>query len=134
MSFSIDQFVIWFHLVSMAGALGGLYFMHWVVEDGNLDGLKRGVRLFNFFIIAGILAGLHLYGQKIMAAKEGGFDISHVHQTVGIKITLLLAAGACVGISAKASRGGKTGKASTLRLAGVIIMALAAYLGVTLRS
>lgn len=116
----------------MVGALGGLYFTHWVAGPGNPYGVKQGLRLFNFFILAGVLSGLYLYSQKIMAAKQGGFDISHIHQTVGIKFILLFVAGFCVGISAKAAREGMAGKASTLRLAGVIAMALAVFFGVTL--
>lgn len=132
MSISVTTVMIWLHLLAMVGAFGGLLFAHMTQREGGAAALKKAVRLFNIFLVIGLIAGLHLYGQKIMAAKAAAVSLGPVHMVVGIKLVLLLAAGALVGISAKAVREGQMGKGSSLRVAALLLMAIAAFLGTAL--
>jgi len=116
--------VTWIHIVAMVGAMGGLLFVDRLRAANAGCELRPAMRLFNVAMVIGLVAGLFLYLR---------FDhASRYHMVVGIKMLLLLIAGAGAGMSSAMARKGRPAAEALLRRLAIAVMALAALLGVFL--
>jgi uncharacterized membrane protein len=133
-----DHILLWIHLLAMAGALGGAYVFQKVIDPaaaGSAEAMARCARLINLFLGAGFLAGLALYYQRVTIALRAGFSIGTTwHAIIGLKLLLLLGAGALIGISSKRTRDGRPDTARKLLVAAAAVLAVAMFLGIRLRA
>jgi len=129
----LNSITIWIHLLCMIGAFGGLLTAQLALsrEDGShhLAILKP----VNLMLAIGLVAGLTAYFLKIKDASVSGEEIvGAVHMVVGIKFLILLGVGGCSGMAAGLTKKGKWEAAGRLRWIATGLLAIAAYLGVSL--
>jgi hypothetical protein len=118
--------LLWTHLLSLIGIFGGLLALRagLPADVRNRPDVARGAaKLFNILLGIGLLAGVGLY---IMT--HGYARGAHVNGVIGVKMVLLLGVGAMVAMS------GKPGKGDTFRTIAMVLIALAAFCGLTLPS
>lgn len=116
--------LLWTHLLSLIGLFGGLLVMQAGLPAAvrNQPDVARGAsKLFNALIGLGLLAGAGLY--VVTHSYSLG---AHVNGVIGVKFVLLLGVGALVGMS------GKPGKGDQFRTIAMVLIALAAFAGLTI--
>jgi len=115
--------LVWVHIVSMLGVLGGLLLLQWGVPWDIRSGsgfLKGYFRPINVLLAIGFIAGVILYVQRLSGAT------GRVHGVVGLKILILLAVGALVPMSRNAARG------DALRWTAILLLLIASFSGLTI--
>ena len=118
--------LLWTHLLSLLGIFGGLLALQAGVpaDVRNRPDVAGGAaKLFNILLALGLLAGLGLF--FLTHGLQRG---PHFLGVVGLKFILLLAVGALVGMSKK------PGKGDTFRTIALVLLALAAFSGLTIPS
>lgn len=128
--------VLWIHLIAMIGALGGLMHIQFglpVHLRDRREDIAGSLKLSNLLLAVGFVVGFVLYYMKIRAGAASGNPLpAATHMAVGIKFLLFLSAMALLGIGAKKLRDNNAAIAHTLRLTAIVVLALAALLGVCL--
>jgi len=124
------------HVLCMLGAFGGVLIVQCglpkTVRD-TADVARAAGRLPTMLFAIGFLAGLITYWLKIRYAANSNVQLPTIeHSIVGIKFLFLVAAGAFMGITAKALKQGETGRANFFRGMTLIPLVLAACLGLLL--
>lgn len=122
------------HVLCMVGTfgllLGGQLSLPPEQRDSSEAG-KKVLGLANALTGIGLIAGVAAYVLVIQAAKAGGGGVaSHYHMVIGFKFMLLFAVGACLGIAGALLKKGKVGALSALRWTAMVLLAVAAFLGV----
>ena len=97
------------------------------------DTARAAGRLPTMLFAIGFLAGLVAYWMRIRYAANSNVQLPPVeHSIIGIKFLFLVAAGAFMGITAKALKEGDTGRANFFRGMTLLPIVLAACLGLLL--
>lgn len=116
--------LLWVHLLCVVGTFGGLLAFQLVVPASlrrEINVAGRASKVFNILLGIGLLAGILLYGMN-----RGHVMGPHYNGVIALKFVFLLATGALLGISKSSPRG------DTLRKIAIVLMALAAFCGLTL--
>jgi hypothetical protein len=133
MNESLLNVFLWMHLLCMVGAFGALLAGGCVPPDAGAETSLRVLKRANLLIAIGFLAGLATYFVRIKLASLEDIELpGSLHMTVGIKFLILIGVGACVGIALAKTRKSDAAQAAPFRWAAVILLAIAAFLGVYL--
>ena len=132
MSDSVHHVTLWVHILSMVGAFGSLLIAQ-LALTANDTANARILRTVNVLVAIGFLAGCFVYFLIIKTAASAGDELpGRVHMVVGIKLLILLGVGGCSGMAAGLTKKGKWEAAGRLRWIATGLLAIAAYLGVSL--
>lgn len=115
----------WVHVLCMIGAFGGLLLAQFGLPAAvrNSDEVTRGIsKVGNILIGLGFVAGILNYG-----LIKGHTLGPHFNGVVAVKFVILLAVGALLGMSKK------PGKGDTFRTIALVLLAIAAFAGMSLR-
>ena len=125
--------VVWVHLLSVAAVFGGVLVLHGYLRRGGVvtEALQTVARRLNMLVGVVMLTGGVAAIVKIMSLLEAELPLGHAVGVMAIKLVLLGAVGAFLGIDASKLREGGSGS-GVLRLASLAAIAVAAFLGVTL--
>lgn len=130
----LKNIAVWLHLLCMVGAFGALlYHQLFLGTSHKADPLlgRTVNKAASILIAVGFLAGLLAFILKIKVAASSGIAIeSSAHMKVGIKFLILLASGACLGISSGMIRKGRYDSAAAQRILVLVLLATAALIGV----
>ncbi|NKB25237.1 MAG: hypothetical protein GKR87_12835 [Kiritimatiellae bacterium] len=132
----VEKICIWVHVLTMIGAFGGLLHIQVglpVTAKNSFEGSGKATRFSILLISIGFVLGFILYYVNIKTAAELAVPLSsRFHMLIGIKLILLFMATAFLGIGTKKLRQENGRTANTFRVAAIITLAMAAYLGVSL--
>ena len=129
----LNSITLWIHLLSMIGAFGGLLVAQLALSTKDGSHHMAILKPVNVMLAIGLLAGLIAYFLKIKTAQTSGEELTGgVHMVVGIKFLILLGVGACCGIATGLMKKEKWKAAGRLRWAASGLLAIAAYLGISL--
>ena len=117
--------LIWLHVVTVLGALGVLFAAHRMAMADIINGAAVASRIFNLLLALGLVFGLVAYL---------AFDHTpRFHMAVGIKLVLLLVAGAGAGVASSTER--RSGAPSLVwRRIALVALLMASFLGIFLRT
>ncbi len=124
------------HILCMTGAFGALAAVQFGLtrDDRCQSSTVAGpMRLANLLLAAGFLAGLVVFILAMRGATDAAPLPEKFHMLVGIKFLLIFAVGGLAGISSAKMRKGMPDKAGNLRIAAIILLAVAALLGTLIR-
>ena len=129
----LSSIILWVHLLCMIGAFGGLLAGRLTLSTNDSTSHRSVLKPVNVMLAIGLAAGLLSYFLKINAAGASGEELTgHVHMIVGIKFMILLGAAACCGIATGLTRKERGSAAGRLQWVACGLLAIAAYLGVSL--
>ena len=127
------QLMLWLHVLCMVSIVGTLLVIRRGLPFGSSQDpsvVRPILRFAGGLLFAGLAAGLTVYAMLISTAKDTGGELpSQTHQLVGTKIILMLAVGACIGMSSSMVKKNKSGPAALLQWAAILALALAALIG-----
>jgi hypothetical protein len=129
--------VSWVHLLSVAVVFGGVLFVHSYLRRGGTvnEGVHGAMRHLNLAAAILLVSGIAAAYFKITRLSAAGESVGHAAGVVLVKLLLLMALGAFLGIGAKQLRSGNSSQAGgTMRLLSLLVIAIAAFLGLTFRS
>jgi hypothetical protein len=124
------------HVLCMLGAFGGVLIVQYGLPKDvrdTADTARSAGRLPTLLLAVGFLAGLIAYWLNIHYAANSNVNLPSIeHAIIGIKFLFLVAAGAFMGITAKALKQADTRRANFFRGMTLVPFVLAACLGLLL--
>jgi hypothetical protein len=127
----MNEILILVHILCMAGVFGGLLASLAAGAGASGDAAATGraaMRPLNILLLVGFLAGMGLYVQR----SSGGEAIASLHAVVGIKMLILVAVGALMGISGAAFKKENVPRGRLLQVVAAALCVVAAALGVSI--
>jgi hypothetical protein len=129
------QGLVWLHIVCVLASFGGIF-----VATLGLSAERRAdaslvralLRWPHALLGLGFVAGLAIYMIKARTLHADGAGANPFDIVIGVKFLLLLAVGACLGIASGKLKKGGISAAHVLMRVALLLLAVAAYLGVGL--
>ena len=138
----LKNFLIWVHLLSMAGVFGGFLYgrLIFVSADQSCQEIIQALlKKTQYFIGLVLISGLALFYFQIQTSLQANISLGDmfkdgVPHVILTKLVLLIAVGAFSGIGSKKAREENYPVAEKMWLLALVSTSIAVFLGVMLRS
>ena len=138
----LKNFLIWVHLLAMAGVLGGFLYgrLIFISADQSYQKIIQALlKKTQYFIGLILISGFALFYFQIQTALQGKISLGDIFKdgvthVILTKLALLIAVGAFSGIGSKKVREENYPAAEKMWLLALVSTSIAVLLGVMLRS